>query len=165
VDAATDEQEPDHRPGSRIVHHLVDADLVGARAAFEKEVVQEVEPEVAAREDVGARPEVPLRIHRERLLAARDEVVGIARIGRGGEWRCRRVIASLGRSREQEIDRVRDELDVRKLFGGDVGDEVVERTHLAAPAEIERLERVVHEGGHLSELATEQLLHRGRRVW
>ena len=74
-------------------------------------------------------------------------------------------VAALGRAGEQQVDRVGDQLDVAVLLGGDVGDQVVERPHLAAAAEVERLEGVVHQGGHLAELAAEQLLHGRGRVW
>ena len=60
---------------------LVDADLVRAGAALEEEVVQQVELEVAAGEDVGPRPEVALRVHRERLLSTGQKMVAVARIG------------------------------------------------------------------------------------
>src|SRR5688500_19614887 len=50
------------------------ADLVGARPAFEEEVVEQVELEVAAREDVGAIPCIAHRIDRQCRLPAGDEV-------------------------------------------------------------------------------------------
>jgi hypothetical protein len=56
VHAATYGQIPHHLPSDRIVDHLIDADLVGPRAALEEEIVQQVELEVAARENVRARP-------------------------------------------------------------------------------------------------------------
>ena len=55
VHAAAHQQVADHRPGRRVVDHLVDADLVRPRAALQEEVVQQVELEVAAGEDVAAR--------------------------------------------------------------------------------------------------------------
>ena len=56
---------------------------------------------------------------------------------------------------------VRDELDVAELLGGDVRDEVVERAGALLVAEVERLERVVQEGRHLPEFATQELLDGG----
>jgi hypothetical protein len=54
---------------------------------------------------------------------------------------------------------VADELDVAELFRRDVRDQVVERFHLVPAAEVERLERIVHQGRHLAELSAEQLLY------
>ena len=51
-----------------------------------------------------------------------------------------------------------------ELLGGDAGDEVVVRGKLLFAAEVERLEHVVVEGGHLAEPAPEKLLGRRRRV-
>ena len=48
-----------------------------------------------------------------------------------------------------------------ELLGSDVRDEVEERPRALTVAEVERLERVVHERRHLPELAAEQLLHSG----
>ena len=62
--------------------------------------------------------------------------------GRGRSVRRRRGAG------EHRVDRVRDELDVPELLGGDVRDEVVERPRALLVAEVERLERVVQEHGH-----------------
>jgi hypothetical protein len=43
VDAAANKEVPRQFARRRIVHHLVDAHLVGACAALEKEVVQQIE--------------------------------------------------------------------------------------------------------------------------
>ena len=75
VDAAAHQQVADHRPRGRVVGHLVDADLVGAGAALQEEVVQQVELQVAAGEDVLPGPGVAHRVDRQGLLAAGDEVV------------------------------------------------------------------------------------------
>src|SRR5829696_2044151 len=48
-----------------------------------------------------------------------------------------------------------------KLLGGNVGDQVVERPRALPAAEVERLERVVHERGHLAEAPTHELLNGG----
>src|SRR5829696_9740207 len=60
---------------------------------------------------------------------------------------------------EHRVDRGGDELDVPELLGSDVRDEVVEGPGALLVAEVERLERVVHEGGHLAEAAAHQLLN------
>ncbi len=60
---------------------------------------------------------------------------------------------------EHRVDRHRDQLDVAVLLGGDVGDQVVERPRAGAVAEVERLERVVHQRRHLAEAPAQQLLH------
>ena len=74
------------------------------------------------------------------------------------------IVAARGGAGEQHVDRVAHELDVAVLFRGDVRDEVVERLHRVAAAEVERLERVVHQRRHLAELAAQQFLHGGGRV-
>src|SRR4051794_23181229 len=65
-------------------------------------------------------------------------------------------------AREHRVDRRAHQLDVAVFLGGDVGDQVVERPQAVAIAEVERLERVVHERGHLPEAPAHQLLHRHR---
>jgi hypothetical protein len=65
---------------------------------------------------------------------------------------------------EQQIDGVGDQLDVAHLLGGDVGHEVVVGPDLALTPHVERLVGVVHQGGHLAELAAHQLLHDARRL-
>ena len=63
---------------------------------------------------------------------------------------------------QEKVDCI-GQLDVAELVGRDVGDEVVERTHLGSAAKIERLKRVAHARRHFPELAAEQFLHgRGR---
>ena len=126
--------------------------------------MQQVELEVAAREHVLARPEVALRVHRQRLLPAGEEVVADARVHLSRERRRIGVGAAHGRAGEQHVDGVRDHLDVPELLGGDVRDQVVERPELVAPSEVEALERVVHDRRHLPELAAQDLLHRGGGV-
>ena len=69
---------------------------------------------------------------------------------------------AVGGAGEHRVDRRRDELDVAELLGRDVGDQVVERPGVLAIAEVERLERVVHERGHLAEAPPMQLLDEPR---
>jgi hypothetical protein len=64
---------------------------------------------------------------------------------------------------EQAVHRGADQLDVAQLFRRDVGDQRVERPQLLALAEIEALEHVGVERGHLAEAPAHQLLHRGGR--
>ena len=109
-------------------------------------------------------PRVAHGVDRQRRLAAGDEVIVIARVRRVLERRVGRVGPARRRAGQQHVDRVADELDVAVLLGRDVGDQVVERPHLVAAAEVERLKRVVHQRGHLAELAAEQFLHGGRGV-
>jgi hypothetical protein len=59
---------------------------------------------------------------------------------------------------EHRVNRRGNEFDVTELLGGDVGDQVVERSSALPTAEVERLKRVVEESGHLSEATTHQLL-------
>ena len=159
VGAAADEQVADHLACDGAVDHFVHPNLVGTRAALEEEVVQQVELQVAAREDVRAVPGTAHRVERQRGLAARDEVEVIAGVDGRPERRCRRIRIPLRRPGQQQVDRVGYQLDVAVLLGGDVRDEIVERLQLAAAAEVERLERVVHQRRHFAELAAEQLLH------
>jgi hypothetical protein len=91
-------------------------------------------------------------------------VIGIAGIHRRRERRLRRVITPFGRARQQQIDGVGYQLDVTEFLGGNIGNEIVEGPHFAPAAKVERLERVVHERGHLAELPAKQLLDRGRGV-
>ena len=56
VDAAADEQVAGQRAGGRVVDHLVDLELVVARAGLEEEVVRQVLDQVAGGEDVVAVP-------------------------------------------------------------------------------------------------------------
>jgi hypothetical protein len=155
VDAAADEQVAGQRAGRRVVAHLVDLELVVARAGLEEEVVHEVLDEVARRGDVVAVPRLAVRVLTQRGRAAGDDLLRVEElVGRGQ----RTLLAGAG---EHRVDRRGDELDVAELLGGDVGDEVVERPRALAQAEVERLERVVHEGRHLAELAAHELLHDG----
>jgi hypothetical protein len=48
VGAAAHEQIPDHFARNRIVNYFVDANLVRTRAAFEEEVMEEIELQIAA---------------------------------------------------------------------------------------------------------------------
>src|SRR5262245_27697405 len=67
-------------------------------------------------------------------------------------------------ARQHRVDRRRDELDVTELLRRDAAEEVVERPRALPRAEVEGLKRVVQPGGHLTELAAEQLLHGCRAV-
>lgn len=96
-------------------------------------------------------------------LATRQEMVRIAdalqrcqRGFRSPPVRCRSC------ARQHRVDRGRHELDVTELLGRDVGHEIVERPCSLAIAEVEGLERVVRERGHLPEAATHELLNRRR---
>ncbi len=164
MDTAADEQVPGQRTRRRVLDHLVDLELVVAGPGLEEEVVRQVLDEIPRREDVVAVPGPTLRVLRQRALASGQEVVRVAdpldvleRAPRPAAVRRRR-----GRgAREHRVDRLRDELDVPELLGGDVRHQVVERPGALLVAEVERLERVVHERGQLAELAAEQLLHGG----
>jgi hypothetical protein len=153
VHAAAHEQVARQRARRRMLDHLVDLELVVARAGLEEEVVREVLDEVAGRRDVVAGPRLAHRVLRQRRLAAGDELLRVARA---------RAVAL--RAGEHRVDRRGDELDVAVLLGGDVRDEVVERPRALAVAEVERLERVVHEGRHLAELAAHELLDHARTL-
>ena len=78
MNAAADEQVAEHLAGARVLGHLVDAQLVGAGAIFQEEVVQQVEDQVAAGEDVIAGPGVAHRVAAHGPEAGGDEVVAVA---------------------------------------------------------------------------------------
>ena len=156
VHAAADEQVAGQRAGRRVVDHLVDLELVVARAGLEEEVVREVLDEVAGRGDVVAVPGLAVGV----LDAARAappamKCCGLSRSAGSGRSPFSPAPVSI------VLIAVADELDVPELLGGDVRDEVEERPRALAGAEVERLERVVHERRHLAELAAQQLLDDG----
>ena len=152
VDAAADEQVARQRARRRVVAHLVDAQLAGASAGLEEVVVRQVLDEVAGGVHVGAVPRLAVGVGR----AARP-------CRRRGSAACtpRSRRRSMLDAREHRVDRRGDELDVPVLLGRDVRDQVVERPRALAVAEVERLERVVHQRRHLAELAAHQLLDGG----
>jgi hypothetical protein len=92
-----------------------------------------------------------------------EEVVRIARVLQTGERLSRAsTVRRPRRAGEHGVDRRADELHVvAELLGCDVRDEVVKGPCSLLVAEVERLERVVQERGHLPELAAEQLLDGG----
>src|SRR3954465_14724249 len=65
----------------------------------------------------------------------------------------------------QHGDTVADELHVPKLFRRDGGDQIVEGAQLVLAAEVEALEHVVSERGHLTVLAAQQFSGERRRHW
>ena len=81
--------------------------------------------------------------------------------GRAGNVAAVLLVAVVVRAVVQHRDAVADQLDMAELLGGDRGDQAVERPELALAAEIEALEHVVPERGHLAVLAAEQFLQRG----
>ncbi len=158
--ATADEQVAGQRAGRRMVDHLVDLELVVARAGLEEEVVRQILDQVPGGEDVVAVPGLAVRVLNQRGGAAGDELLGVAGALHRGECTVLPRVA-LRCAGEHRVDRARDELDVPELLGGDAGDQVVERARTLAIAEVERLVGVVHEGRHLAELAAQQLLHGG----
>lgn len=58
--SSTNEEVAGQRAGGRMVHHLVDLQLVVARSRLEEEVVGEVLNEIARGEDVIPVPGAPL---------------------------------------------------------------------------------------------------------
>jgi hypothetical protein len=164
VYAAAHEQVAGQRAGHRVLDHLVDLQLVVARAGLEEEVVRQVLDQIARREDVVPVPRPPVGVLRQRALSTREEVVRVPDPLHGGQRVLghERAGAPVGGRRgagQHRVDRGRDELDVAELLGSDVGDQVVERARALTPAEIERLERVVQERGHLAEASAHELLN------
>jgi hypothetical protein len=74
-----------------------------------------------------------------------------------GERRVGRIIP-FGRTGEQEVDRIGNQLDVAIFLTGDVGDEVIVGPHFFPPTEVERLHGVVHERRHFAEVPAKQFL-------
>ena len=85
MDAAADEQVAGQRARGRMLDHLVDLELAVAGAGLEEEVVRQILDEVAGGEDVVAVPGPPLRVLRQRALAAGEEVVRVADALQAGE--------------------------------------------------------------------------------
>ena len=148
VHAAAHQQVAGQRACRGMLDQLVDLELAVACAGLEEVVVREVLDEVARREHVVARPRSAVGVDRQHTLAALEHVMRIA---------LREHLLTV-RVSEHRADRGTDGLDVPVLLGRDVGDEVVERPQLFAAAEVERLERVVHQRRHLAEAAAHQLL-------
>jgi hypothetical protein len=162
VHAAAHEQVAGERARRRVVDHLVDLELVVARAGLEEEVVRQVLDQVARGEDVVAVPGLAVGVLAQRALAAGEEVLGVADALEGGQRVARRpAVVHRRRAREHRVDRRGHELDVAVLLGGDVAQQVVERARGLAAAEVERLERVVHQRRHLTEAPAHQLLDGG----
>ncbi len=171
VDAAAHEQVPRQGAGDRVVDHLVHLQLAVARARLEEEVVGQVLDEISGGEHVVTAPGLAHRILDERARAPVGEVLGVPGALHAGQV-TRLARRAAGRAGQHRVDRRGDELDVPELLGRDAGHEVIERPGLLAAAEVKGLERVVHEGRHLAELAAQELLdHRGadriglRRRW
>ena len=161
VHAAAHEQVAGQRAGGRVLDHLIDLELVVAGTGLEEEVVGQVLHEVAGAEDVVAVPGLAVGVLTQRALTAGDEVLRVAPPLHVGERVTRRLAVGLrGSAGEHRVDRGRDELDVPVLLGGDVGHQVVERPRRLPSAEVERLERVVHQRRHLAETPAHQLLDR-----
>jgi hypothetical protein len=145
-------------------HHLVDLQLVVARAGLEEEVVRQVLDQVAGREHVVAGPRRAARVLGKRALAAGEEVVRVPDVLERLQGAARAAAVRRRRRRgagQHRVDRLRHQFDVAELLGRDVRDEVVERPCALLAAEVERLERVVQERRHLAELPAQQFLDGG----
>ena len=108
-------------------------------------------------------------VHRRRAAAVRQEGRREADVlhvleGRVGDVAAVLVVAVVVRAVVQHGDAVADQLDMAELFGGDAGDQAVERPQLALAAEVEALEHVVPERRHLAVLAAQQFLESGGGV-
>ncbi len=74
------------------------------------------------------------------------------------------VAVRLVRAVRDHGDAVGHEFDMAEFLRRDRGDQAVERPKLVLRAEVEALEHVVPEGGHLAVLAPEELLQGGGGV-
>ena len=163
VNGAADEKVAADFAAGRIRQGLVDAQLVQAGAAFEMEVVQEVDDDVARRGDEVLVPRCAVAVDRRGAAAVRKEGRGEADIlhvleGRIGDVAAILLVAVIVGTVVEHGDAIADQLDMAELFGGDAGDQAVERPELGLAAKIEALEHVVVEGRHLAILAAQQFL-------
>jgi hypothetical protein len=135
VHAAANEQEPSERASGRMLHHLVDLELVVARPGLKEEVMREVLDEVTRGEDVVARSGPIVGVLNKCGRAACDELLGVTRVLHLLE-RARLTGLALTGSCQHGVDRGGDELDVAELLGGDAGEEVVEGTGTLAVTDV-----------------------------
>ena len=84
--------------------------------------------------------------------------------GRAGNVAAVALVAVVVRAVVEHGDAIADQLDMAEFLGGDRRDQAVERTQLVLAAEIEALEQVVPERGHLAVFAAEQFLERGSGI-
>src|SRR5690606_23242335 len=124
MDPAPDQEVAHHLPGHRVVGHLVNPQLGHAGADLEEEVVEQVQDQVPAGEDVITVPVPAHGVAHQSRLPGVDEVVDVPHIldhlQRGVLGRGR-----LGAAGEEQVDGGGHQLDVAQLLGGNVGDEVV----------------------------------------
>jgi hypothetical protein len=163
MDAAAHEQVADHRARGLVRGHFVDARLVRARSAFQEEIVQKIEDEVARVEDEIAVPGRPMRVRDRVARAAHDEVVREAHVLHVLEGRIARIVVG-GRLIEKRVDGRGDEFHVAHLLGRDRGHELVEGTQFRFGLHGRGLMKIVHQCRHFTEASAEQLLHGRRRI-
>ena len=96
-------------------------------------------------------------------VAAGDEVFGGVCHGTGF-FGGGIAVGARGGTNQKQIDGGGHRLDVAVFLGGNVGDQVIKGADLGFATKVERLERIVHQRGHLAELATQQFLHSGGGV-
>ena len=171
VDRAPDEQVAADLTPCRIGEGFVDAQLVQARAAFEMEIMQQVEDDVARRRDEILVPAQSVAVDGHRAAAMGKEARCQSDILHHLEWRVRNVrgtdhvaIQSV-RPIVQHRYAIADQFDMPEFLRSDGGDETVERPQLAFRPEIETLEQVVPERGHLAVFSAKQFLESGGGIW
>jgi len=136
MNAIPHQEVPGHRADGGIVRGFMYANLIGSLPTFQKKIVEEIELEIAAREDIVTSPWAAHGVEGERSQSAGNEVQRVPGIGGGREGLGRRVGTTLARPGEQQIDRVRDRFIDRVrdrfnmvvLFRRGVGDQIVEGT-------------------------------------
>jgi hypothetical protein len=152
--------------GGGVAHRLINAELVESRAAFEMEIVQEIEDHITRRRHEVHVPGRTVAVHRHRAAAvgkkgSRKPNVGHVAKGRIGDVRFGLRIAW---SVIQQTDAGAYELDVSKFLRRNACYQTVEGTKFRFAAKIEALEHVISKGRHFSILSAEELLQRGRLV-
>src|SRR5690606_14640970 len=103
VHSTAHQEVPDHLTGNRVVRHFVHPHLLGTGTAFQEEVVQQVEDQVAAVEYVISAPGLLHGVGHRGRLSGCDEVVRVAQILRDFEAS---VAFILGGTGDAQVDRV-----------------------------------------------------------
>lgn len=93
--AAANQQVADHLTGCRIVGHFIDAHLMGTSTGFQEEIMQQIEQQIAAAEDIISRPSFAHGIPGFRRKGRINEIIGDPLVGAVSQ-RCRIGIPGFG---------------------------------------------------------------------
>ena len=131
-------------------HGLVDAQLVDARTAFEVEIVQQVDDHVARGRHHVDIPGGTVAVDRRGPAAVRQERRRQSRIlhrlvGCAADVLTADLAVGLVRPGVQHGDPVRHQFDMAEFFGGDAGNETVERSQFGLAAKVKALKQIIVE--------------------